>query len=271
MKYLEEERGNHIRTRNQRLAIVHVFFEYIASRIPEMLGTSKQVALIPQKRVPPPESFYLEQYEIKAIFSSIIYKGKYSERDRAILLFLYNTGARVQEVADLCVGNIEFEPNPRAHLHGKGGKWRVCPLWKETASQIRHLLANQGSENKPESPVFLSQRRKSLTRFGIYKIVRRHTHNFDKMTTGKIQHVTPHVFRHTTAVHLLESGVEINVIRGWLGHVKLETTNHYAEISFRNKEKALEKCTLPENANLDIPSGPVWRNDKTLLSWLDSL
>ncbi len=271
LRYLEEERANHIRTRNHRLAIVHAFFEYIAGRVPEMLAVAQRVSSIPSKRVPPPETRYLERREIKALLAALPSRGQYADRDRTLLLFLYNTGARVQEAADLRVGHVEFEPQPRVRLHGKGDKWRLCPLWAETAAQIRHLLACQSSEHKPDAPVFLSQRRQALTRFGIYKIVRRHGDCLHGTTDDDRRHITPHVLRHTTAVHLLEAGVEINVIRGWLGHVSLDTTNRYAEITFRGKEAALRACEAPVGPGEESCHKPAWRNDDALLSWLDSL
>ena len=126
--HLEAERGNHIRTRNQRLAALHTFFAYLAGRAPEMLAEAERVAAIPMKRVPPPGTRFLERDEIESLFSTMPTEGPSALRDRALLLFLYNTGARVQEVADLVISNLVLEPQPRVHLHGKGGKWRTCPL-----------------------------------------------------------------------------------------------------------------------------------------------
>lgn len=187
-------------------------------------------------------------------------------------MFLYNTGARVQEVADLRVKNLELESMPRVHLHGKGDKWRACPLWKETADSLKELLANQSTPT-PDSPVFVSRRGQALTRFGIYKIVCHHTHGLSKAQAHRPQRrISPHVFRHTAAVHLLEAGVEPNVIRGWLGHVGLETTNRYAEINIRMKQKALEACQPPIAGNSETsPRKSVWRDDADLLKWLKSL
>lgn len=275
LQYLEVERHNHIRTRNQRLAILHAFFDYIASRIPEMLAVAQRVAAIPTKRVSPPEARYLTREEIGLLFGSIRLNRKQAERDRALLLFLYNTGARVQEVADLRVGALDLGPQPRVRLHGKGGKWRTCPLWTETAGQLRSLLKKQGTTNEPTAPVFVSRRGCPLTRFGIYKIVRRHTRQLEEQlpgSEGSGQHrISPHVLRHTTAVHLLEAGAEVNVIRGWLGHVRLETTNRYAEVTIKAKEAALRMCEAPTEAAEAFPRKPVWRNDDSLLKWLNSL
>ena len=272
LRYLREERRNQPRTRNQRLAILHSFFEYLAMREPEMLAVAQRVALIPATRVPPPETCFLERSEVEAIFARMPTRGRHAVRDRALLLFLYNTGARVQEVADLRCENLDLEGTPRVRLHGKGDKWRLCPLWTETAEQLRALAAMEGRIADPQAPVFMSQQGGALTRFGIYKIVRKHAGPLDRVHAGPGEmRVSPHVFRHTTAVHLLEAGVEVNVIRGWLGHVHPTTTNRYAEIGLRAKQAALEACTPPVQPDTGRHGKHVWRDDAALLDWLDSL
>jgi site-specific recombinase XerD len=214
----------------------------------------------------------LERDEIEAIFSVLPKTGRTALRDRTLLLFLYNTGARVQEAANLAIGNIVLEPQPRVHLHGKGNKWRTCPLWPETARLLGELLGDRVGKQQPTAPVFTSRHGRALTRFGIYKLVRRYTAHLAAGPHGSCpRRISPHVFRHTTAMHLLESGVEINVIRGWLGHVSLDTTNRYAEINMRSKEAALEACEPPVNASVAFPRRPIWRDDATLLNWLTSL
>ncbi len=267
LRHLEEKRCNHIRTRNHRLAILRTFFDYLAGRIPEMLEVAQKVTAIPTKRVAPRETQYLTHGEVRSMFSSPLLKGPQAQRDRALLLFLYNTGARVQEVVDLSVPALDLEPPPRVRLKGKGGKWRTCPLWQETADQLRALLPHEAPD---DHPVFPSRQGRGLSRFGIYKIVRRHTQHLRKGSAHP-QLVTPHVLRHTTAVHLLESGVEINVIRGWLGHARLETTNLYAEITVKTKQEALARCEVPLEASQECQREPVWRNDENLLHWLESL
>ena len=266
LRHLDEVRHNHTRTRNQRLAVLHTFFEYTAVRVPEMLAVSERVAAIPAKRTPPPETKFLERDEIAALFESMPSRGRHAARDRALLLFLYNTGARVQEAVDLRKRDLDLGPTARARLHGKGDKWRTCPLWADTVRQLRALL-DASSQQAPDAPVFTSRRSQPLTRFGVYKIVRRHTRRFEE----RLGRIGPHVFRHTTAVHLLEAGVEVNVIRGWLGHVSLDTTNRYAEINVRAKEAALHICEPPGGTSEAFPRAPVWRNDESLLSWLGSL
>lgn len=268
LRYLETERGNHVRTRNQRLAALHTLFDYIASREPEMLDVCQRVAAIPMKRAAPAETHFLERDETEALFRRLPRSGRLALRDRALLLFLYNTGARVQEVADLRVGQVELGEPALVRLHGKGDKWRTCPLWRQSADLLVELLASSGTPAIPEAPVFCSATGEALTRFGIYKIVRRHAGHLDDIRTNR--RVSPHIFRHTAAVHLLEAGVEVNVIRGWLGHADLTTTNRYAEINTRAKIEALRN-TEPPGTSAGPRPRPVWRTDESLLSWLSSL
>lgn len=272
LQSLETERHNHVRTRNQRLAVIKCFFDYLAQRVPEMLKEAQRVAAVPTKRTPPPETFFLERDEIQSLFASLPSEGASALRDRALLLFLYNTGARVQEVADLRVGNLELDNPPRVHLHGKGDKWRVCPLWKETVDLLNRMVTGHQGVG-PDRALFTSRHGNPLTRFGIYKIVRRHTRNLINLHPDQgRRRVSPHIFRHTSAVHLLEAGVEVNVIRGWLGHVSLETTNRYAEINLRMKQAALEAIQAPTSASLQgCRREPVWREEPELMKWLKSL
>jgi len=275
LRHLEEDRGNCVRSRNQRLAALRTFFRYLASRVPEMLGEAERVAQIPTKRTPPAETHFLERDEVEALFAALPDAGRRSLRDRALLLFLYNTGARVQEAAELTRRNLDLGAQPRVHLHGKGDKWRLCPLWRETAALLTRLLDEEpGAAAAPHDPVFCSAQGRPLTRFGIYKVVRRHTaHLTNTGADPRPRPVSPHVLRHTTAVHLLEAGVEVNVIRAWLGHVSLDTTNRYAEVNIRAKEAALRACEppLPASSSEGFPRKAVWRDDENLLRWLDSL
>lgn len=272
LQNLEQERGNGARTRNQRLAALHTFFEYLADHEPCVLGEAQRVALIPVKRSPPGETLYLERDEINALFAALPTDHPQALRDQALLRFLYNTGARVQEAADLRVTNLELGTEARVRLHGKGDKWRTCPLWAQTSDLLKNLLAQNRQQYHAEDAVFLARNGTPLTRFGIYKIVRRHTTKVVKKgADGTMRHISPHVLRHTTAVHLLEAGVEVNVIRAWLGHVSLETTNRYAEITLRMKVDALRTCEPSWGSQAASPQKPVWRTNPELLKWLESL
>jgi site-specific recombinase XerD len=273
LDYLERERDNHIRTRNQRLTILRAFFAYLAQRAPEMLSIAERVAQIGPKRVAPPEPHHLDRDELSTLFAEMPADRRDSLRDSTLLLFLYNTGARAQETSDVRVRHLELGPRPYVQLHGKGDKWRQCPLWTDTANQLSRLLESAGTQDDPDAAVFRSGRGGPLTRFGIYKIVRRHGRAFDGPGVGpQPQRVTPHVFRHTTAVHMLESGVDINVIRGWLGHANLTSTNRYAEVTAHLKEAALEICEPPNPApQSGFSRQPRWKSDEALLKWLDTL
>jgi len=269
LRNLELARCNAVSTRNQRLAALHTFFEYVGRQLPEMLHVCEQVAAIPVKQTPLPETHFMSRDEIQQLFAQLPEHGRYALRDRTLLLFLYNTGARVQEAADLRCEHLSLEKPPSVRLHGKGGKWRTCPLWGETVRVLKQLLAKQ--HTTPQAPVFLSARGEPLTRFGIYKRVRKHAANIESDSAVPRSHrITPHVFRHSTAVHLLEAGVEVNVIRGWLGHVSLDTTNRYAEITVRMKEEALKICEPPVGVS-GRSNQPAWHDDTDLLNWLASL
>lgn len=268
LKHLEQERGNSVRTRNQRRAALNTFFAYLAGRAPEMLAACQKVAAIPVKRTSLPDTHYLEREEVTALFRALPQDGRCALRDRTLLLFLYNTGARAQEVADLCVEHVELDPPAKVRLHGKGDKWRVCPLWDETVKHLQRLLTKQNTA--PNEPVFCARPGLPLTRFGIYKIVRRHAASWD-IGGPQPRHVSPHLFRHTAAVHLLESGVEVNVIRSWLGHVSLDTTNRYAELTLRAKAEALRVCEVGSVTSAASRTRAAWKSDKTLLDWLNAL
>lgn len=217
---------------NQRLAALHALYEYIGRTVPEMLPSCAKVAAIPMKRCPLPEMKFLARDEVEALFASIPALDRLSIRDRALLMLLYNSGARVSEVAQLTVGQLDLQSPAQVRLLGKGSKRRTCPLWSQTAKALQAMLDERAVSLGPAESVFVGTGGAPMTRFGIYKRIR----HFAQVR------VTPHVFRHTTAVHLLEAGVEVNVIRGWLGHVRLETTNRYAEITIRMKTDALELC-----------------------------
>ncbi|MGH8865569.1 MAG: tyrosine-type recombinase/integrase [Burkholderiales bacterium] len=270
LRELEQARRNGISTRNQRLAALHTFYEYVGRRVPEMLHVCGQVAAIPMKRSTLPETQFMAREEVQTLFDQLPHRGRFALRDRTLLLFLYNTGARVTEVANLRVEQLVLTSQPQVRLLGKGGKWRTCPLWEQTASALQQLLAERSTRD-PKAAVFTATTGEPMTRFGIYKRVRQHAASIEKPPlVSQPRRITPHVFRHTTAMHLLEAGVEVNVIRGWLGHVSLNTTNRYAEITVRMKEEALKLCEPPSSASAQ-PRKPGWHDDTALMSWLASL
>ena len=179
--------------------------------------------------------------------------------EHALLLFLYNTGARVSEATELVAGDLQIERcnNERAlvTIRGKGGKQRQCPLWPRTERVLADLA--QGRAN--DDAVFLSQQK--ATRFGVYRLVKRCAARVPSLATKTI---TPHVIRHTSACHLLQAGVDINTIRAWLGHASLDTTNIYAEIDLERKAKAMALCDVAESVR-------PWKENKRLTAFLDAL
>jgi integrase/recombinase XerD len=157
LTHLESERDNHIRSRNQRLAMIHTFFAFAVGREPTLLHEAERVAAIPRKRTQPPATRFLERDEVEDLFATLSNEGRLALRDRALLLFLYNTGARAAEVVGLTVGQLTLAPPPQVRLHGKGDKWRTCPLWPETARLIADMLQSRRPLMTPTSPAFVSR------------------------------------------------------------------------------------------------------------------
>jgi integrase/recombinase XerD len=267
---IESVRGNQVRTRNQRLAALRTFYRYLAVHHPEMLAEAERVEAIPTKRTSPPETSYLERDEIDKLFTTLPKHGSLALRDRALLMLLYNSGARAQEIADLRVGDVDLAGPLRVRLHGKGDKWRSCPLWPQTAEALKQLVTVRSGDKS--APLLTSRQRRPLTRFGIYKLVKRHTATLRSTPPGaKRSGVSPHVFRHSIAVRLLEEGIDENVIRGWLGHVSLETTHRYAEITLRTKQAAVAACLPPVDPSETFRPNTGWQKDEELMKWLNSL
>jgi site-specific recombinase XerD len=265
LKHLEVDRKNCIASRNQRRAALRTFFEFLGRRDPALLHLYQRISSIPTKRSPLPDTNYIDILEVEKIFKSLPTEGILAKRDRALLLFFYNTGARVQEVADLKVEQLDLTAPGSVRIHGKGGKWRSCPLTVTTCTALMALVSHRSLT--PSDFLFCNRKREPMTRFGIYKRVRLLTRGAKLSgTRADRTNISPHVWRHTTAVHLLEAGNEANVISAWLGHVSLETTNRYAQITMRMKAQAMKHC-MPELATLKAP----WKDDPSLMQFLASI
>lgn len=265
---LETARGNSIQTRNQRLTSLRRLFDFIASREPLLLDHCRKIVTIPAKRgAEVSEIRYLEKAQITAMLDIASKVEERGRRDYTLLLFMYNTGARVQEVVDTRTSWITLTAAPKVQLLGKRRKWRTCPLWENTARHLENLIQSQPTLSADDN-LFVNRRGCPLSRSGIAHIVQRYATKAEAIepSLGGIR-VTPHVLRHTTAMHLLQSGVEINVIRSWLGHVSISTTSCYIEIDLAMKEKALQTC-VPGG---DQPETPMWRAQPDILTWLESL
>ncbi|MBU1674133.1 site-specific integrase [Patescibacteria group bacterium] len=268
--HLQEERGNSTSTRNQRLAAFHSLFRFVGRLVPELVDHAAQIQAIPLRRTATPVMPYLDKHEMDALLAVPDRGRAQGRRDYALLLFLYNTGARASEAAELTVADLSLSTAPAARFHGKGRKIRTCPLWARTTKVLRDLLGAR-LDGPSDAPVFLNVRGQPCTRHGVYALIARTVdHAAEEVPTLRDKQVSPHTIRHTTAVHLLRAGVDINTIRAWLGHVSLETTNRYAEIDLEMKAQALETCAVSGPDPVPKPS-PSWHTDSGLMSFLASL
>ena len=254
------------RTVNQRLAALHTFARFVGEYGPEHLQWSGRVMSIPFRKFASPQIPYLEKPEMDALLAAANTQTPQGLRDHALLLFLYNTGARAAEAAQVKVGDMQLRRpgecrNAFVKLHGKGGKTRLCPLWTHTADELSSLTAGRSVDQ----PAFLNRYGRQMTRFGIHAVVERSARRAASRSPGLgAKRVSPHTIRHTTATYLLRAGTDINTIRAWLGHVSLVTTNVYAQIDLQMKARAI--------AQLE-PSGkaPRHRMGSDLMQFLRSL
>jgi site-specific recombinase XerD len=266
---LEQTRGNLIQTRNHRLVGIRCLCEYIAAREPLLLDHCRKILAIPKKRgAVLPEIQYLEREQVTALLGAVARETPLGRRDYALLLFLYNTGARVQEASDARVSWLTLRAPCKVEILGKGRKRRTCPLWENTVGHLQQLIAERQLPPGGDDHLFVNRFGNPLSRSGIADVLDRHVEKAAATTPSLSgQKVTPHTIRHTTAMHLLQSGVEVNVIRSWLGHVSLTTTNRYIEIDLAMKKKALEVCEVGEREG----ETPSWRSNPDILTWLESL
>jgi site-specific recombinase XerD len=268
LRDLERTRHCGVATRNQRLAAIRSLARFIGLHSPEHLEWAGQIRSIESKKVARPLIGYLEKDELDALLKSPDRRTPQGRRDYAMLLFLYNTGARADEVAhvqidDLDLGAASRRDGSSVVLHGKGNKTRRCPLWPKTVDKLRPLIDHRAASGR----VFLNRRGQPFTRFGIHALVERYAAQVaTKLPSVAKKRVSPHTVRHTTATHLLRAGVDINTIRAWLGHVSLTTTNVYAEVDLEMKAKALVKCEIKGGQ----PKKP-WRKNPGIMEFLRSL
>ena len=265
---LEHNRHCGVGTRNQRLAGIRALAHFIALHSPEHLEWCGQICSIPFKKPPISPPNYLEESEMEALLAAPDHATAQGRRDYALLLFLYNTGARASEAAQTTIANVQLGAAPRRGLssvsiRGKGNKLRRCPLWEKTVSVLLPLIDSR----PPTDFVFLNRCGQPLTRYGVHGMVERYAARVAKRIPGmRTKHVGPHTIRHTTGTHLLHAGVDINTIRAWLGHVSLNTTNIYAEIDLEMKARALALCEVKRGKR-----GRPWHKEKGLMAFLQAL
>lgn len=265
---LEDTRGSSAATRNVRLAATHAFFRYLAASDPDRIEQSQRILAVPFKRARTRPVEYLDYEEIQAVLSSIPRTTTSGRRDYAMLATMFNTGARVQEILDLRPCDLQLGRPAHARLFGKGRKERVCPLWPQTADLLKNLLAESATPVDSPRPLFLNSRGQPLTRFGVRYLLRKYCKGAQAIAPSlRRKRLHPHSMRHSTAVHLLKSGIDFVTISQWLGHASANTTNRYATVDIEIKRTAISKAQPPRNNR----STRRWRNDPSLLAWLVAL
>jgi site-specific recombinase XerD len=268
LDHLEAGRHNKASTRNVRLAAIHAFARHVATSRPECLEGCQRILAVPFKRAGARVVDYLEFEEIQAILAGIDRSSPDGRRDFVLLATMFNTGARVQETLDLRPCDLQLERPFQLRLFGKGRKERICPLWPQTAQLLKAFLDEAGIEAGTGERLFRNHRGTPLTRFGIRYLLAKYCDQAKPSVpslSGKRLH--PHSMRHSTAVHLLQAGVDLPTISHWLGHASINTTNRYAKVDLEMKRRAIAK------AEPLTPGGPeaTWRTNGSILEWLESL
>lgn len=266
LDYVQEVQSCSARTRNARLAAIHSLFAFIAREQPELLAQCQRIRAIPLKRTEHRTVDYLEEKEIQAILDSVEINSRTAIRDRALLLLLYNTGARVSEVVELKVCDLRLDGTAQVDLLGKGRKHRACPLWPETVGALRAYLKQRTPKQPATEHLFLNANGAPITRFGIRHITAKNAAAAQhRCPSIKTKTVSPHTIRHTTAMPLLRSGNDVNMVSYWLGHVDINTTHIYLEIDMEMKRKMIEKADAPA-----IKNKAAWHKPD-VLQWLKAL
>lgn len=266
LEYLEKDRNVSIGTRNCRLAAIRSFFAFVVHREPLAIAQCAEIARIPVKKRSQPVMCYMDSEEITAILREPDRSSLEGQRDHALLAFLYNTGARIQEALNVSPRAIRFETPAQVELLGKGRKSRICPLWPETVDVLKALLKRQ--PRRDDEPIFVNRYGQPLgaagVRFKLKQYVQSASRHMPSLATKRI---TPHTWRHSVGVQLVAAGVDVTVIRNWLGHARLDTTNHYARANLETKRRALEQV----DPSTKPGRPPRWKRNPELLDWLGSL
>jgi len=266
LDHLENTRGCGARTRNARLAAIRALFSFIARQEPCLLRNCQMIRTIPIKRTQLKTVDYLEENEMQALLDSVDLNSRTGVRDNALLLLLYNTGARVSEIVGLKMQDLRLKGTTQIRLFGKGSKYRSCPLWDETAEALNAYLKQRTAKNPADHQLFLNANGAPITRFGIRHIIGKYaTAAKNQCQSIASKTVTPHTIRHTTAMHLLRSGNDVNMVSYWLGHADINTTHIYVEIYMEMKRQMLQKAGPP-----DVKKPLPWQKPN-ILQWLNAL
>ena len=269
LQHLETARHNCTGTRNVRLSAIHSFFRYLGGECPELLAQAQRILSVPFKRTSTREIQHLDLDEILAVLGAVDPRTSSSRRDLALLSLMFNTGARVSEIVALQTDDLQMASAPSIVLHGKGRKERICPLWPETVHLLEKMLEERGVKPSESAALFLNHRGLDLTRFGVRLIFRKYVRKAAKSNpTLKNKRLHPHSARHSTAVHLLRSGVDLSTIAHWLGHASVNTTNKYLSVDLEAKREAITKAKPQIIGGLHSAK---WRRNTDLIAWLETL
>jgi site-specific recombinase XerD len=269
LNQLEVKRLNSIVTRNLRLASLKTFSLFLTTKDVVRAGEYQRILALPLKKAPHKLIDYLEINEMNAIIGEANYEHKNDQRNHVLLMLLYNTGARVQELCDLTIGSIIFGKLPMVTLVGKGNKTRSVPIWKNTEKLLRHYCHNNDLLERPDAHLFLNACGQPIGRFGIRYIIKKRVEMATKECHSlKKKNIGPHTFRHSIAMHLLQAGVDLSIIKSWLGHVSLETTHAYVEIDMEMKRKVLDAYS-PSTSDKSLQR--LLDNNKDIIAWLDAI
>jgi integrase/recombinase XerD len=270
LDHLEKERRCKARTRNLRLTAIHAFFRYLQTEEPGFLLRCQRILAIPLQRHAPPSVEYLSPESLAAILRQPDLARRAGRRDAVLLSLLYDTGSRVQELIDLSVRDVRLESPAQVRITGKGRKTRVVPLMKSTVELLRDYLREQdlSGPERLDQPLFPNRYGGRLSRSGIRYLVAKYTERACATPPSvPLPKVSPHTFRHSKAMHLLQSDNPLVVIRDFLGHADLKSTEIYARADLDMKRRALDKASIKS----PTPALPPWQKDKGLLEWLTSL
>ena len=263
LDWLEAQRKVSVTTRNQRLAAMKAFAHYVQYRNPEYLENCTDIIAMRPKKHEKPVIPFLTEEELKALLTQPDPSTRHGLRDLTLLSLLYDSGARVQEITDLKLKDIRLTNPAMATLTGKGRKARQVPLMKETCKLLDAYIRNFNLNSEPlTSPLFFNQKGQALSRYGITYILKKYVSQAE--LDSDTRKISPHVLRHTKAMHLLRAGVNMIYIRDFLGHVDISTTEVYARIDAEMKRKVFEEKVPNFTPNTTMP----WEEDKDLLQWL---
>jgi site-specific recombinase XerD len=265
LEHIEAKRGNSAITRNCRLAVVRSFVQYLLRHDVTRAGQYGAILAIRTKRATRRAVTYLEPEEARALIAAIDARSRHGERDRALLLLLYNTGARVAEALSVRPSALRLDRPRQVRLLGKGSKERICPLWPETATALRRIIRAGGDD-----PLFKNATGGLLSRDGVAYLIRKHARTAaERCPALRKRRITPHVLRHSCACALLQAGVDITVIRDYLGHSSVATTSRYVSTNLHMKRDALE--AFWKRAGLGAKAPRKWRPSPELLTFLETL